>query len=73
MAKTAKKKVFKATPATSRRTKGDTVKTIAEATDGGGDALVVVSLYPDDRVELRVLRGGPSPLYGIFALRHTDD
>jgi nucleoid DNA-binding protein len=33
MAKTAKKKAFKATPATSRRTKGDTVKTIAEATE----------------------------------------
>lgn len=36
--------------------------------DGGGDALVVVALYDDRRVEVRVLRGGPRPLYGIFAL-----
>lgn len=36
--------------------------------DGGGDALVVVALYDDDRVEVRLLRGGPRPLYGIFAL-----
>jgi|AP12_2_1047962.scaffolds.fasta_scaffold13295_2 nucleoid DNA-binding protein len=33
MAKTAKKKAFKATPATSRRTRGDVVKQIAEATE----------------------------------------
>jgi hypothetical protein len=36
--------------------------------DGGGEALVVVSLYDDRRVEVRLLRGGPSPLYRIFAL-----
>lgn len=34
----------------------------------GGSALAVVSLY-DERVELRLLRGGAMPLYGIFALR----
>lgn len=33
MAKTAKKKTFKATPASSRRTKSDLVKEIAGATD----------------------------------------
>lgn len=36
--------------------------------DGGGAALVVVALYDDRRVEVRLLRGGASPLYGIFAL-----
>jgi hypothetical protein len=36
--------------------------------DGDGDALAMVALYDDRRVELRVLRGGALPLYGIFAL-----
>jgi hypothetical protein len=36
--------------------------------DGNGDALALVALYDDRRVELRVLRGGTLPLYGIFAL-----
>jgi hypothetical protein len=36
--------------------------------DGGGEALVVVALYDDRRVEVRLVRGGTSPLYGIFAL-----
>jgi hypothetical protein len=40
----------------------------AAAADGGGDALVVVALYDDRRVEVRVLRGEPRPLYGIFSL-----
>jgi len=44
----------------------------AQASDGGGDALAVVSLYSDDRVELRVMRGGDLPLYGIFPLSHTE-
>jgi hypothetical protein len=35
---------------------------------GGGDALVIVALYDDRRVEVRLLRGGTAPLYGIFAL-----
>lgn len=39
----------------------------------GGSALAVVSLYDDERVELRVLRGGATPLYGIFALRRSGD
>jgi hypothetical protein len=37
--------------------------------DGGGDAFVLVALYDDDRVEVRLLRSGTRPLYGIFALR----
>ena len=36
--------------------------------DGGGDALAIIALYDDRRVEVRVLRGGTTPLYGIFAL-----
>lgn len=36
--------------------------------DGGGDAFAFVALYDDRRVEVRVLRGGPQPLYGIYAL-----
>ena len=34
----------------------------------GAEALVVIALYDDRRVELRVLRGGAQPIYGIFAL-----
>lgn len=41
----------------------------AAASDGGGDALAVIALYDDERVEVRVLRGGATPLYGVFALR----
>ena len=36
--------------------------------DGGGEALAVIALYDDKRVEVRVLRGGTQPLYAIFAL-----
>lgn len=36
--------------------------------DGGGEALALIALYDDRRVEVRVLRGGSSPLYAIFAL-----
>jgi hypothetical protein len=36
--------------------------------DGGGEALALVALYDDRRIEVRVLRGGTSPLYAIFAL-----
>jgi len=39
--------------------------------DGGGEALAVIALYDEKRIEVRVLRGGPSPLYGIFALAQT--
>jgi hypothetical protein len=36
--------------------------------DGAGDALVIIALYDDRRVEVRLLRGGPAPLYGIYTL-----
>ena len=39
-----------------------------DTSDGGGSALAVIALYPNRRVELRVLRGDPLPLYGIFTL-----
>ncbi len=39
--------------------------------DAGGDALAMVALYDDDRLEVRVLRGGARPIYGIFALKRT--
>lgn len=38
----------------------------------GDSALAVVSLYDDSRVELRILRGSPNPLYGIFALARAE-
>ena len=34
----------------------------------GGDALAVIALYDSQRIELRLLRSGPDPLYAIFAL-----
>lgn len=40
-----------------------------QTTDGDGDAMVMVALYDDPRVVVRVMRGGTSPLYGIFSLR----
>lgn len=40
----------------------------AEPTDGAGEALVVVALYARPRVEVRILRGGETPLYGVFEL-----
>jgi hypothetical protein len=36
--------------------------------DGGGEALALIALYDDHRIEVRVLRGGSRPLYAIFAL-----
>lgn len=36
--------------------------------DGGGQAFAFVALYDDRRVEVRVLRAGTQPLYGIYAL-----
>ena len=36
--------------------------------DGQGDGLAIIALYDDHRIEVRVLRGGTAPLYGIFAL-----
>jgi hypothetical protein len=43
----------------------------ASVPDGGGEALVVIALYDETRVEVRVLRGGTQPLYSIFALALT--
>jgi hypothetical protein len=43
----------------------------ASVPDGGGEALIVLALYDESRVELRVLRGGGQPLYAIFALAGT--
>lgn len=42
--------------------------TLVSASDGQGDATAFISLHREDRVELRLMRGGPSPLYGIFFL-----
>jgi len=42
--------------------------TLVAATDGLGDATAFVSLHREDRVELRLVRGGQNPLYGIFFL-----
>ena len=45
----------------------------APVADGRGDALVIVALYDDHRVEVRLLRGGTeaTQLYAIFALREA--
>jgi hypothetical protein len=39
--------------------------------DQGGEALALVALFDDHRIEIRVLRGGTTPLYAIFALTET--
>lgn len=36
--------------------------------DTGGEAFAFVALYDDHRVEVRVMRGGTVPLYGVYAL-----
>ena len=36
--------------------------------DGGGDAFAVIALYDDRRIEVRILRSGTIPLYGIYVL-----
>lgn len=36
--------------------------------DGGGDAFAVIALYDERRIEVRILRSGTSPLYGIYVL-----
>lgn len=41
----------------------------AAPTDAGGDVLAVIAVYDDDRIEVRLLRGGSAPVYAIFALR----
>jgi hypothetical protein len=40
--------------------------------DGGGEALAVIALYDDKRVEVRVLRGGAQPVYAIFSLAQDE-
>jgi hypothetical protein len=42
--------------------------TFVSVADAGGEALAVIALYDENRVELRILRGGSQPLYAIFAL-----
>jgi hypothetical protein len=37
-------------------------------TDGMGDAIGLVALYEDRRIEVRVMRGGTAPIYAIFSL-----
>lgn len=37
-------------------------------TDGKGDAIGLVALYEDRRIEIRVMRGGTAPIYAIFSL-----
>ena len=39
--------------------------------DLGGEAFVVVALYDDRRIEVRLLRGGVQPIYAIFALTES--
>ncbi|HET9624023.1 MAG TPA: hypothetical protein VFP84_21775 [Kofleriaceae bacterium] len=36
--------------------------------DNRGEALIVLALFDDHRIEVRLLRGGGNPLYGIWAL-----
>ena len=36
-----------------------------------GDAVVLIGLYDDDRLDVRVLRAGPQPLYAIFSLQRS--
>jgi hypothetical protein len=36
--------------------------------DGAGEALAVIALYDDDRVEIRLLRGGTAAIYAVFTL-----
>ena len=43
----------------------------APMSDGHGDALVVVGLFDDHRIDLRIMRQGSSPIYAIFALREA--
>jgi hypothetical protein len=39
--------------------------------DGMGDAFVFIALFDDERVDVRVLRAGPAPVYAIFALQRS--
>ena len=37
-------------------------------TDGFGDVLALIAIYDDDRIEVRLIRGGDHPVYAIFDL-----
>jgi hypothetical protein len=43
----------------------------AAAADPGGDAIAMIALYDDRRIEVRILRGGSVPVYAIFSLTET--
>ena len=40
----------------------------AAASDGAGDLMAVIAIYDGDRIEVRVLRGGATPVYAVFSL-----
>jgi len=42
--------------------------TFVPVPDNAGQALALIALYNERRIEVRVLRGGPTPVYAIFAL-----
>lgn len=42
-----------------------------DTADGAGDAMAMIALFDEHRIELRLLRGGTEPLYGIFELSET--
>lgn len=44
---------------------------IAFADAPAGALTILVALYKTQRIEVRVLRGGQAPVYGIFALEQT--
>lgn len=38
-------------------------------TDGHGDAVAVIGLFDDHRIDVRIMRQGDSPVYAIFAFQ----
>jgi hypothetical protein len=42
--------------------------TFVPVPDSAGEALALIALYNDHRIEVRILRGGQTPIYAIFAL-----
>ena len=45
--------------------------TTSNVDDGSGQAIVLVALFTSKRVEVRVLRGAPAPIYAIFSLARS--
>ena len=43
----------------------------APTADVGGDVTAMIALYDDRRIEVRILRGGATPVYAIFSLTET--